>query len=124
MVTNGTQADVTFTFYGTGVQVWGAKRPNHGYYQISIDSLVYPQVNGATNDTQFQISLFSSIALRDSYHSIQMENVGRAFLDLDTVSVEFLHHDIVQLYYMHHGIISNILTDPLLIRYHGKRLWV
>jgi len=94
MVTNGTRAIVSFTFYGTGVQVLGAKRPNHGYYQISIDSLVYPQVNGATNDTQFQTSLFSSIALRDSYHSIQMENVGRAFLDLDTVSIEFLHHDL------------------------------
>lgn len=89
MVTNGTEAEVSFTFYGTGVQLWGAKRPNHGYYQISIDSWVYPQVNGATNDTQFQISLFSSIALQYNYHTVKMKNVGRAFLDLDTVCIAF-----------------------------------
>ncbi|KDR75003.1 hypothetical protein GALMADRAFT_226651 [Galerina marginata CBS 339.88] len=85
MVTQNLRADVSFSFYGTGVQIYGAKRPNHGYYQISIDSTVYPQVNGAVTDDPgtFQTALFSAVALKNGYHTVRMTNLGTAFLDID-----------------------------------------
>ncbi|KAF9522649.1 hypothetical protein CPB83DRAFT_887409 [Crepidotus variabilis] len=85
MVTNASQASVSFSFYGTGVQLFGSKRQGHGFYQISIDSLVYPQVNGGVNDTQgqFNVQLFSTVALAAGYHTVKMTNLGTGDLDLD-----------------------------------------
>ncbi|KAF8971160.1 hypothetical protein BDZ97DRAFT_1753486 [Flammula alnicola] len=88
MVTQVDRADVSFTFYGTGVQLYGAKRPNHGPYQISIDSFVYPQVNGSDPDDPgtFQTALFSTVALNNGYHTVRMTNLGTAFLDIDFIT--------------------------------------
>ncbi|KAF9526502.1 hypothetical protein CPB83DRAFT_857626 [Crepidotus variabilis] len=87
-VTNVSQASASFSFYGTGVQVFGSKRPSHGFYQISIDAIVYPQVNGGVNDTQgqFNAQLFSTVALAPGYHTVKMTNLGTANLDLDYVT--------------------------------------
>ncbi|KAF8962461.1 hypothetical protein BDZ97DRAFT_1920528 [Flammula alnicola] len=88
MMTQVDRADISFTFYGTGVQLYGAKRPNHGLYQISIDSVVYPQVNGSDpNDPgTFQTALFSTVALSNGYHTVRMMNLGTALLDIDFIT--------------------------------------
>ncbi|KIM45456.1 hypothetical protein M413DRAFT_442126 [Hebeloma cylindrosporum] len=69
MVTQTAQADVSFYFYGTGVQLYGAKRLNHGAYQISIDSVVYAPVNGS-----------------NGYHTVRMTNLESRYLDLDFIT--------------------------------------
>jgi len=91
MVTNVTNARASFAFYGNGLQLFGAKRPYHGYYQISIDSNVYPKVNGsvAYGNGTFQTPLFSTAALESGYHTVTITNVDVLNVDLDFVSVGF-----------------------------------
>lgn len=88
MVTQAPNASVSFSFYGTGVQIYGAKRVNHGPYQVQIDSTVYPQVSGkASNPEIFQTALFSTVALNNGFHNVTMKNVGsgNTALDIDFV---------------------------------------
>jgi len=86
MVTQTARADMTFYFYGIGVQLYGAKRSNHGQYQISIDSKVYNPVNGSAPDPgNFQASLFNTVALENGYHTVRLTNLESNYLDLDFV---------------------------------------
>jgi hypothetical protein len=87
MKTNVSQASVSFSFYGNGVQLFGAKRQNYSRYQISIDSKTYPISDASSSYPQgvFQTSLFSTIALPVGYHTIQMTNIDHNTLDLDFV---------------------------------------
>lgn len=89
MVTNVTNARASFDFYGNGLELFGAKRPNHGLYQISIDSNVYPKVSGNSTDAvgAFQTSLFLTSALKLGYHTVTITNVDVLNVDLDFVSV-------------------------------------
>ncbi|KAF5328847.1 hypothetical protein D9619_011703 [Psilocybe cf. subviscida] len=82
MVTNVVNANVSFSFYGTGVQIYGAKRQQHGSFQITIDGLVYTPQNGASVNPVFQTALFSTVALNEGYHTVTMANLG-AGLDID-----------------------------------------
>jgi hypothetical protein len=84
MVTNVVNANVSFSFYGTGVQIYGAKREQHGQFQITIDGLVYTPQNGASVNSIFQTALFSTVALNEGYHTVTMTNLG-AGLDIDFV---------------------------------------
>lgn len=84
------EANVSFTFYGTGVQIYGAKRSNHGNYQIKIDQTVYSPVSGnAADPGTFQTALFSAPSLNLGYHTVTMTNLGSSpgsnFLDIDFV---------------------------------------
>ena len=70
MVTYTAQADPPLYFYGTSVQLYGAKRLNHGAYQISVDPIVYPAVNESVPDPGiFQTPLFFTIELASGYHT-------------------------------------------------------
>jgi len=110
MVTQTARADVSFYFYGTGVQLYGAKRQNHGAFQISIDSVVYPPVNGSVSYPEaFQTALFTTAALSNGYHTVRMTNLESRYLDLD-----FVRH--VQTV----SIRIGVLTRPLACRLHGK----
>jgi len=110
MVTQTAQADVSFYFYGTGVQLYGAKRQNHGTFQISIDSVVYTPVNGSVSYPEaFQTALFTTNALKNGYHTVRMTNLESRYLDLDFVrSVQIV------------SISIGVLTRPLDCRLHGK----
>lgn len=84
MVTQVINASVTFTFYGTGVQLYGAQRSDHGLYRVTLDSHVYT-LNGQANGTEsFQVSLFQSAALTNGLHTVTVVNLGTK-LDLDFV---------------------------------------
>ncbi|KAF5328853.1 hypothetical protein D9619_011705 [Psilocybe cf. subviscida] len=82
MVTNVANANVSFSFYGTGVQIYGAKRERHGQFLINIDGLTYPPQNGASVTPTFQTALFSTVALNEGYHTVTMTNLGSQ-LDID-----------------------------------------
>ena len=87
MVTQATNASVSFTFSGTGVQLYGAERADHGLYQVTIDSHVYPPVNGQVNGTEevFQTQLFQTVALKNGLHKVTIVNLDTMKLDLDFV---------------------------------------
>jgi len=110
MVTNVTKAQAVFSFYGTGVQIFGSKRRNHGYYQITIDTVVYPPANGVSPDTDsFQTPLFTTVALANAYHNVKMQNLGTGNLDLDFVRAAM--------------ICSGTNADDMLLRLLGKHRW-
>ncbi|PPQ97792.1 hypothetical protein CVT26_012839 [Gymnopilus dilepis] len=94
MVTQLPNANVSFTFYGTGVQIYGAKRSNHGNYQIKIDQTVYSPVSGnAADPGTFQTALFSAPSLNLGVHTVTMTNLGGTtqgsnFLDIDFLTYQ------------------------------------
>ncbi|KAJ3857642.1 hypothetical protein EV368DRAFT_29846 [Lentinula lateritia] len=79
----------SFTFNGTGIELFGSKRGNHGLYQVSIDGTTFPAASGeATDPGIFQTSLFSKTDLEQALHSVVLENQGSAgqFVDLDFIT--------------------------------------
>jgi hypothetical protein len=84
---------MSFYFYGTSVTLYGAKRLNHGAYQVSVDSVVYPAVNGSVPDPgTFQTPLFSATDLANGYHTVRMANLESRYLDLDFVRCSSCFH--------------------------------
>ncbi|KAF5393204.1 hypothetical protein D9757_000534 [Collybiopsis confluens] len=86
-VSSGT---ASFTFNGTGVQLSGAKRGNHGLYQVTIDGTKFPAASGQSADPGiFQTSLFSKTDLSQGLHTVVLENQGGSgqFVDLDFITV-------------------------------------
>jgi hypothetical protein len=87
MVTQILNASVSFTFFGSALQLYGAERANHGLYQITIDSHVYPPANGSATGAQevFQAPLFQTAALKSGFHKLTVVNQGTKEFDLDFV---------------------------------------
>jgi len=87
-----TQADgesATFTFTGTSFTIFGSKRGNHGFYQITVDGNAFPPDNGRSNDPgQFQVPLFSSPPLEQKLHVVTLTNQGSNFVDIDFITFE------------------------------------
>ena len=92
MATQVVNATVSFTFFGSALQLYGAERANHGLYQITIDSHVYPPVNGGANGVQevFQAPLFQTAALKSGLHKLTVVNLGTTTFDLDFVCLPSL----------------------------------
>jgi len=51
---------MSFTFFGTSVGIYGAKRGNHGPYQVQVDNQQYPVGNGVATPDAFNQTLFST----------------------------------------------------------------
>jgi len=87
MVTQVDNATVSFTFFGSALQLYGAERANHGLYQITIDSHVYSPANGSESGGQevFQTTLFQTAALDSGLHKLTVVNLGTTEFDLDFV---------------------------------------
>lgn len=88
MRTNVDGATVFFVFYGVNVQIYGALRSTHGFYQIGIDTKLYPPVNGQTTPDSFQKTLFATVALQNGAHTVKMTNQGKTFTDLDFITFQ------------------------------------
>ncbi|KAF7321255.1 hypothetical protein MKEN_00645200 [Mycena kentingensis (nom. inval.)] len=83
-------ATATFMFNGTAVTIFGAKRPNHGQLQVTIDGNSFPSVSGQGNSPgQFQVPLFASPLLDQGIHTVSVTNQGTTFLDIDFVTVQY-----------------------------------
>lgn len=88
--TNIAGAVASFTFNGTGVQIFGAKRGNHGEYQIKVDDSLFPPVSGkATDPGLFQQPLFSTTGLNQGLHLVTLTNQENAFVDIDFVRLRW-----------------------------------
>lgn len=80
-------ATATFTYNGTSFTIFGSKRANHGFYQITVDGNAFPPDNGASPDPgQFQVPLFSSPALPQGLHTVTLTNQGTSFVDIDFIT--------------------------------------
>ena len=86
-----TGANATFSFNGTAIWLFGAKRFNHGLYNITLDGQT-TTMNGYSPGTGiFQTPLFTQTHLTNTLHTITLTNAGlnsnpfSNFLDLDYV---------------------------------------
>ncbi|KAJ7287562.1 hypothetical protein C8J57DRAFT_590483 [Mycena rebaudengoi] len=89
ILTQADGASASFGFNGTRVSVFGSKRGNHGFYQVTVDGNVVSVVTGQVPDPgQFQVPLFSSALLNEGFHTVKLTNQGSTFLDIDFITYE------------------------------------
>ncbi|KAF8971164.1 hypothetical protein BDZ97DRAFT_1914175 [Flammula alnicola] len=86
-VTQTPGATMDFQFNGTYIGIYGAKRPDHGLYKVTVDGHVFPTFNANSNVALFNQTLFNS-TLQDGYHKVTLTNVGNTTLDVDYISFE------------------------------------
>lgn len=89
MRTDGTAtSNVFFVFTGTKVEIFGAKRSNYGFFQITVDQKQYSPVTAKADAPGiFQTALFSSIPLSNVQHTVQLNNANPGMpVDVDFVS--------------------------------------
>ncbi|KAJ3502298.1 hypothetical protein NMY22_g18632 [Coprinellus aureogranulatus] len=89
MQTDGTAtSNVFFVFSGTNVNIFGAKRPNYGFYQITVDQKQYDPRNArADAPGNFQTELFASIPLSNVQHTVTLNNANPGLpVDVDFVT--------------------------------------
>lgn len=77
-------ANMTFTFNGTFVGIYGAKRPGHGKYQIKLDNHVYPTFDASSSVAVYNQTLFNA-TIPNGQHTITLINAEDATLDVDYV---------------------------------------
>jgi len=87
MLTNVSGESAEFTFNGTGVQIYGAKRANHGPYHVNLDDSPNTGLSGTAPDPGlFQTSLFSATGLQQGLHRVTITNDGSSYLDIDFIT--------------------------------------
>ena len=87
MVTDHGGAQMTFHFNGTDVILYGAKRGNHGRYQVAVDNGTLDTESGFAQDPGlFQALLFQSHGLHQGPHTMILTNID----DLKFVDVDFV----------------------------------
>lgn len=80
-------SNAKFSFNGTGVHLFDAKRANHGLYSITIDGQVVATSSGAGNE-QYQQLLFGTSNLPYGLHHVELTNTAApSYLDLDFVTI-------------------------------------
>ena len=87
MLTNVTGGSMTFTFYGTAIEIFGAFRFNHGQFRVTLDqkSQDLSGLPFSGNDV-FRKPLFRAGSLALAQHTIVLENLEDGkFLDVDSV---------------------------------------
>ncbi|KAG8702610.1 hypothetical protein FRC08_003383 [Ceratobasidium sp. 394] len=93
--TNGSQMSLTFN--GTAVYIFGAKRGNHGHYNVTIDNDQPQRFDGYAGmqrdgtDGIFQAPLFVRTGLPNDLHTVVLTNDGggdirRPFVDIDFIT--------------------------------------
>jgi len=82
-------ASASLTFNGTAVWIYGAKRANHGPYNVTLDGRVFTD-DGFRDGELFQQVLFAAVDLDPTRpHTISITNsladAKRPYLDIDSV---------------------------------------
>ncbi|KAF4586201.1 hypothetical protein EYR38_010475 [Pleurotus pulmonarius] len=82
-------ASATFTFNGTGIWIHGARRSNHGPYEVNLDNDV-KRFDGFQAVEDFTTPLFSADNLFNGLHTVSITNRRdtnntRPFLDIDFI---------------------------------------
>ncbi|KAG1735097.1 uncharacterized protein EDB91DRAFT_1056403 [Suillus paluster] len=77
-----------FSFNGTAVWIYGAKRSNHGNYTVTFDN-ANSEYNGSATPDEFQQVLFTQSGLTQGLHTVSLTNTGPAagsWFDIDMVA--------------------------------------
>jgi hypothetical protein len=81
-------SSANFSFNGTGVYLYGAKRSNHGAYAVSLDGQITSGNGSSPNAELFEQLLFSAVDLPYGTHELVLTNTAAPqYLDLDSVVV-------------------------------------
>ncbi|KAL1745375.1 hypothetical protein HDZ31DRAFT_73608 [Schizophyllum fasciatum] len=90
MATKTMGATMAFTFNGSAVAIYGARRPNHGRYQIKLDGEFVAEMDGHADQDKLQQELYSVDGLDASRgagpHTIELTNLEQQFLDVDFIT--------------------------------------
>ncbi|KAH6901885.1 hypothetical protein BKA70DRAFT_1196588 [Coprinopsis sp. MPI-PUGE-AT-0042] len=76
-------ATVSFSFYGTGVGIYGSTRPRYGGYQVLVDGRPYEVQSGRSDREIWQQPLFTVGDLPKGDHTVVLRNVEAKLRDLD-----------------------------------------
>ncbi|KAF7368328.1 hypothetical protein MVEN_00154200 [Mycena venus] len=84
-------SSVTFTFNGTQVFVFGAKRGNHGLYSVTLDGYLFQTLfDGSASPEIIPAPLFASDILELGQHTVTLTNQwtdpSKPFLDIDFIT--------------------------------------
>ncbi|KAJ8495389.1 hypothetical protein ONZ45_g12877 [Pleurotus djamor] len=90
--TSSPGASASFTFHGTGIWIFGAKRSNHGPYNVTLDDTVTFADGFALNPELFQTVLYNATNLKNERHTVTIRNdpssADTPFLDIDFITFE------------------------------------
>lgn len=83
-VTNGA---VSFSFNGTGVWIYGAKRSNHNTFTVQLDGATYGPYTGYYPTQEFMQVLFNQTGLTQGMHNLTLTNTGtgNTYVDIDII---------------------------------------
>ncbi|KZW03530.1 hypothetical protein EXIGLDRAFT_828411 [Exidia glandulosa HHB12029] len=90
-MTTDNAATATLQFYGPGtVSVYGAKRFNHGPYNVTLDGTVYTGDGFATKPELYKQRLFAK-KVTEGAHTLRINDAwvddGRKYLDIDYIQI-------------------------------------
>ncbi|CAA7260594.1 unnamed protein product [Cyclocybe aegerita] len=85
MMTDIAGSSMSFGFYGTSVTIVGAKRFNHGNYQVQVDGQSFPTSSGLSSAGLFNQTLFTTSTTL-GFHEATITNLDNKFLDIDYVA--------------------------------------
>lgn len=86
------QSFLTFTFNGTGIWLYGARRINHGNASVSIDNQSMTTFNGIGIPDQFQTLLFGQAGLSSGLHNLTLVNTGS--ISAPWVDIDYLIYEV------------------------------
>jgi hypothetical protein len=104
-------ASAIFTFNGTDVEIFGARRENHGSYHVKLDNTSYPPFSGNASPATFQQPLFTASNLNQGAHTVTLTNQGNTFLDIDFVRAATHSMDFLLLTQVLIAIIDNLADN-------------
>jgi hypothetical protein len=81
--TNAPGAKASFSFYGNGVQLYGATSMNHGPYTVALDGAAPVAYNGSQVAFRPQQLLYVAAGLPTGMHTVTLANTGTTYTDLD-----------------------------------------
>ncbi|EIW85605.1 hypothetical protein CONPUDRAFT_162772 [Coniophora puteana RWD-64-598 SS2] len=81
---------VKFSFNGTGFGIYGAKRPFHDSYTITVDEKQAATLSGdePQNEEQYRQLLYNTGSLTQELHEVSLTNVGGGYVDIDFVTIQ------------------------------------
>lgn len=86
---NVTNGQASFSFNGTGVWIYGAKRSNHAtYYYVQLDGVTWGPYNGVSTTQAFMQPIFNDSGLTQKMHTLTLTNQGSGsnnYVDIDLI---------------------------------------
>lgn len=83
--TSDSGAIAKFTFNGTGVWFYGAKKPDYGSLILVVDNDVAAYVNATASDPEYGQLLVGASDLKMGEHVVSLMNGGTGPIDLDGI---------------------------------------